>query len=82
MRHIGDVTQGMGNPQPRGVDDPYAGGIMTKHGWFSAEDIGQAEGRIARDAKGNRVLQFPYAHNGRHEPMYRDIPTHKLEEGG
>lgn len=81
MRHIADVTRGMGTPQPRGVSDPYAGGIMTKHGWFSFEEIGEADGRVIVDVNGNRVLQFPYAYNSRHEPMYRDIPQHKLDEG-
>jgi hypothetical protein len=81
VRHIGDVSRGMGNPQPRGVSDPYAGGFMTKHGWLSYEDIGEAGGRVVTDARGNRVIQFPYAYSAAGNPMYREIPDYKLDEG-
>lgn len=84
MRHIGDVSRGMGNPQPRGVPDPYAGGIMTKHGWLSYEDLGEVDARVTRDVNGNRVVQFPVRYEkrgGQRVPIYRDISDEKLEEG-
>ena len=76
MRHIGDVTRGMGSPEERGRTDPYAGGIITKHGWFSYEEVGEHGGVLRTDDRGNRVVQFP-----EFGQYYRPIPEHKLDEG-
>ena len=60
--------------------DPDAGGIMTKHGWFSDEDLRGVAHRFVYDRNGERVLQFPYgvAING--EPLYRAIPEHVVAQ--
>ena len=80
MRHIRETRGFDARPQPPRSRDPDAGGIMTKHGWFSDADIGAAEGRIITDAHGHRVLHFPTWSNerGKHD---RVIPEHKLVEG-
>lgn len=81
MRRVGDVMAGMGNPSARGAPDPYAGGVMTKQGWFSYEDIRGAGGIVTEGPYGRPVVQFPTWSKelGRH---MRVIPEHKLAEGG
>jgi hypothetical protein len=81
MRRVGDVMAGMGNPQPHGARDPYAGGVMTKQGWFSFEEITETGGKLTEDQYGRPIVQFPTWSRelGMH---YRVIPEHKLEEGG
>ena len=58
---------------------------MTKHGWFSWQDITEADGRVSQDVNGNRVIQFPVAYetlgSGQRRPIYREIPDYKLAEG-
>lgn len=54
--------------------DPYAGGVMTKHGWFSAEDLRGVHHRYVYDRNGERVLQFPDSVTVMGQPMYREIP--------
>lgn len=74
------ISQFIGQERPRRTDNPDEGGLMTKQGWLSHTDIGQAGGRFVKDRNGNRVLQFPCdVDAGR--PMYRTIPEHKLAEG-
>ncbi len=78
MRAIGDL---IGEERPRRTENPDEGGIMTKQGWLSYEDIGNAQGRFVSDGQGGRIVQFPYdVDAGR--PLYRPIPEHKLVEGG
>jgi hypothetical protein len=81
MRRVGDVMAGMGNPQPHGARDPYAGGVMTKQGWFSDQDIRAAGGLTTEDQYGRRIVQFRTWSRelGMH---YRVVPAHQLEEGG
>lgn len=71
MRHIGDVTRGMGRPEERGASDPYAGGVISEHGWFSMDDIIEAGARFLYDRNGERVIQFP---------PFRDIPEHVVDQ--
>ena len=79
MRAIGDY---LGEERPRRTGDPDAGGIMTKQGWLSFEDIGGAGGKLTTDAWGRRVVQFPVAYEpGSGRPIYREIPEHVLAEG-
>ena len=68
------------------MHDPYAGGVMTKHGWLSRHDLEQGHALLTRDANGNRVVQFPVAYErmgtGELRPIYRAIPEHVLARGG
>lgn len=78
MRHIGELV---GREQPRrGSGDMYAGGVMTKHGWFSEQDLRDAGAWIRPDENGHRVIQFKgLDEHGR--PYFRMIPDYKLAEG-
>lgn len=84
MKHISQV-RGFDREQPRRTTDPDAGGLMTKHGWLSWEDIAEVDGKLAQDANGNRVVRFPVAYerlgNGELRPIYREIPEHVLAQG-
>lgn len=81
MRRVSDVMAGMGNPQERGAPAPYAGGVMTKRGWLSYDEITAAGGVLTEDQHGRPIVQFPTWSKelGRH---FRVIPEHKLKEGG
>lgn len=61
-------------------DDPYTGGVMTKHGWFSYEELEANEVRYTQDRNGRNVLQFPFSREASGRPMYRTIPEHVLRE--
>ena len=65
---------------PSRSSDPYAGGYMTKHGWFSYADIDDAGGRFVYDKNGERVLQFPCAYDEARRPIYRAIPDHVVQQ--
>ncbi len=77
MGNISTPPQFQGPPRS---DDPYAGGIMTKHGWFSYADIDEAGGKVGYDRNGERVLQFPYAKDSEGKPVYRAIPDHVVKQ--
>lgn len=51
---------------------------MTKHGWFSDEDLRGVHHRWISDRNGHRLLQFPYTMTVMGEPMYRDVPEHVI----
>jgi len=60
--------------------DPYVGGVITKHGWFSDEDLRCVHHRWISDRNGHRLLQFPYSVTVMGEPMYRAIPDYVIRE--
>jgi len=70
---------GMGNPKSHGAHDPYAGGVLTKQGWFSYDEITASGGNLTEDQYGRPVVQWPTWSKelGMH---YRVIPAHKIEE--
>lgn len=73
MKSFRDVMSGMGSaPSPRGAKDIYAGGYMTKHGFFRADEIG----RENYDSNGEMFVQFPISVHPHQGPQYRDIPVH------
>jgi hypothetical protein len=55
MTHIGAFIP---KPGEQRTADPDAGGVMTKHGWFSKEDLASAQARVITH-NGQRVIQFP-----------------------
>ncbi len=59
--------------------DPYAGGVMTRHGWFSFEELDRNEVRYTTDRNGRKVLQFPFSREASGRPMYREIPGHVIQ---
>lgn len=65
---------------PSRSQDPYAGGVMTKHGWFSYAELDAAEVRYTKDRDGRKVLQFPFSREASGRPMYREIPAHVMRE--
>lgn len=77
MRAIGDF---IGREQARRSDDPDAGGVMTKQGWFSHEDLAHAGAWAHPDENGKRVIQFKSL-DDQGRPYFRNIPTWKLPEG-
>lgn len=53
---------------------------MTKHGWFSYQDLGEVDALLTTDDQGRRIIRFPIRYeNGR--AIYRDIPDHIIEAG-
>lgn len=53
---------------------------MTKHGWFSYQDLGEVDALLTTDDQGRRIIRFPIRYeNGR--PIYRDVPDHIIEAG-
>ncbi len=83
-KRLGDVAEGMGmaDMRDRGTDQD---GVMTKHGWFSWDDLHKADGKFTQDVNSNRVIQFPVTYerlgSGAMRPAYREIPSEKLVEG-
>ncbi|MCA9878492.1 MAG: hypothetical protein KC442_11940 [Thermomicrobiales bacterium] len=77
---MGNISTPAAFTGPSRSQDPYAGGVMTKHGWFSAEDLRGVHHRFVYDRNGERVLQFPYSVTVIGEPMYRGIPDHVVRE--
>lgn len=65
---------------PPRSDDPYAGGVFTKHGWFSYAELDANEARYTRDQNGRQVVQLPYEREVSGRPMYRVIPDYVLRE--
>lgn len=65
---------------PSRSQDPYAGGVFTKHGWFSFGELDANEVRYTKDRNGRRVLQFPFSREVSGRPMYREIPGHVMRE--
>lgn len=78
MRSIKDITSRMGTPKSTGAD-PYAGGIRTKHGWFSYEELEQYGARETYDSNGELLIQFPYSVTVMGGPMYRPVPAHVVD---
>lgn len=76
MRRMDEIVDGMGAPRLRGVPDPYRGGRMTRQGWFSDEDLGQAQAKVLAD--GTVIFPIGYRNVGfdeatgrvRQEPIY------------
>lgn len=57
---------------------------MTKHGWFSYQDLGEVDALLTADDQGRRIVRFPVAYetvNGVRRPIYRDVPEH-VEDAG
>ena len=77
MGNIATPTAFQGPARSR---DPYAGGVMTKHGWFSNEDLRAVHHRWIYDRNGERVLQFPYSVTVMGEPLYRALPEYVVAE--
>ncbi len=76
MRSFKQVMDGMGSaPQSRGGSDIYAGGYMTKHGFFRADEIG----RENYDSNGEMFIQLPESVHPHLGPQYRDIPAHVVD---
>jgi hypothetical protein len=65
---------------PSRSDDPYVGGVMTKHGWFSYAELDANEAKYTQDRNGRKVVQFPFARDVSGRPMYREIPEWVLRE--
>jgi|JI10StandDraft_1071094.scaffolds.fasta_scaffold77346_4 hypothetical protein len=65
---------------PSRSSDPYQGGYMTKHGWFSHQDIADMGGRENYDSNGELLIQFPVRSSPTMGPQYRDIPAHVVDE--
>src|SRR5688572_10349328 len=78
--HVRDTPGFDARPQYRSAN-PYAGGYMTKHGWFSDEDLRGAMAYVGPDGDGNRLIRFPDTYMGGSHPGYREIPDYKLAEG-
>jgi hypothetical protein len=78
MRAVAELVPA---PRAQRTHDPYAGGVMTKHGWFSYDEITAMGGKLTEDQYGRPIVQFPTWSKelGRH---FRVIPEHKLKEGG
>ena len=72
---MGNITTPVEFAGPSRSEDPYTGGVMTKHGWFSYAELDAAEVRYTKDRNGRRVLQFPFSREVSGRPMYRDIPA-------
>ncbi len=77
LTHIGKY---IGRERPFRTNDPDRGGVMTKHGWFSRQDLDEASARVVTDRNGERVIQFPYAIAANGQPMYRDVPDHVVDQ--
>lgn len=73
---MGSITTPAEFAGPSRSEDPYAGGVMTKHGWFSFAELDANEVRYTKDRDGRRVLQFPFSREASGRPMYREIPMH------
>jgi hypothetical protein len=72
MVHISAFTDA---PRPQRTADPNAGGIMTKHGWFSYEELAAVQARTVT-VEGQRVVQFPIRYEDG-QPVYAPIgPEH------
>jgi hypothetical protein len=57
---------------------------MTKHGWFSFQELGEVDAKLTTDDHGRRLIRFPVAYEwsqGKRWPIYRDIPDHIIEVG-
>lgn len=81
FRSLKQIATGMGTPRSTGAD-PYAGGVMTKHGWFPFEGEGSLKehgGRENYDSNGELFIQFPYAVSKTTGPVYRAIPAHVVD---
>ncbi len=61
-------------------DDPYVGGVMTKHGWFSYADLDEAGAKFDYDRNGERIIRFPVGKTVMGAPIYRDIPDHVVKQ--
>ena len=65
---------------PSRSQDPYAGGVFTKHGWFSYGELDANEVKYMKDRNGRKVLQFPFSREASGRPMYREIPDFVMRE--
>ena len=79
FRSLKQISAGMGTPKSTGAD-PYAGGVMTKHGWFSFDELEQWGARETYDSNGELLIQFPVRSSPTMGPQYRDIPAHVVDE--
>ena len=77
---MGNISTPHAYQGPSRSDDPYAGGVMTKHGWFSYEELDANEATFTHDRNGRRVIQFPNSREVSGRPMYRVIPEWVLRE--
>jgi hypothetical protein len=77
MKSIGEF---IGREQPRRTDDPDAGGVMTKHGWLSQQDLREAGAWIHSDENGRRIIRFKGL-DDQGRAYFREIPDYKLAEG-
>lgn len=77
---MGNISTPIHFQGPSRSSDPYAGGVFTKHGWFSFEELEANEALFTKDRSERRVIQFPYSREVSGRPMYRVIPGHVLRE--
>lgn len=77
---MGNISTPRAYQGPSRSDDPYTGGVMTKHGWFSYAELDANQARYTTDRNGREVIQFPFSREASGRPMYREIPEHVLRE--
>lgn len=77
---MGNITTPSQFQGPSRSDDPYAGGIFTKHGWFSYAELDANEAKYTTDRNGRQVVQLPYSREAGGRPMYRVIPEWVMRE--
>lgn len=62
---------------PSRSSDPYAGGYMTKHGWFSEQDLADAHAMKDYDPNtGELRIRFPVRYSPTMGAQYRAVPAH------
>ncbi len=77
---MGNISTPPAFQGPSRSDDPYRGGVMTKHGWFSYAELDANEASFRQDRNGRDVIQFPYSREASGRPMYRVIPEWVVRE--
>lgn len=62
MRQAAEILDELGTPRAKGVADPDAGGVMTRQGWFSREDLAKAQAKVLPD--GTVIFPIGYRNTG------------------